>query len=150
MVAEVVDYRVSRLVVLCKDCGSDVGLYPSRHKCIISDEQNTPSYLSHSSKQSNDNNKINNKEQQSATSLWSKLKTVNNWREIAQDDPVSPTQATPSGKLWDKLLSAASSAYGSLEDNSDNESEKDEWEGETHISRILREYHQQKNGDIPA
>ncbi|CAG8588300.1 1178_t:CDS:2, partial [Racocetra fulgida] len=72
-------------------------------------------------------------------------------------DSVSPTQSTPSGKLWDKLLSAASSAYSSLEDNSDNgicfsdfqKSEKDDWEGETHISRILREYHQQKNGDIP-
>ncbi|ORZ09598.1 hypothetical protein BCR42DRAFT_423735 [Absidia repens] len=33
MGAQVVDYRVSTLVVLCKDCGHDVGLYPSRHKC---------------------------------------------------------------------------------------------------------------------
>lgn len=31
--AQVVDYRVSSLVVLCKDCGQDSGLYPSRHKC---------------------------------------------------------------------------------------------------------------------
>ncbi|KAF9940686.1 hypothetical protein BGZ67_007027 [Mortierella alpina] len=27
------DYRVSTIVVLCKDCGNDVGLYPGRHKC---------------------------------------------------------------------------------------------------------------------
>ncbi|KAG0353936.1 hypothetical protein BC939DRAFT_529436 [Gamsiella multidivaricata] len=27
------DYRVSQIVVLCKDCGNDVGLYPGRHKC---------------------------------------------------------------------------------------------------------------------
>ncbi|KAF9578260.1 hypothetical protein BGW38_006038 [Lunasporangiospora selenospora] len=27
------DYRVSTIVVLCKDCGNDVGLYPARHKC---------------------------------------------------------------------------------------------------------------------
>jgi hypothetical protein len=33
MGAQVVDYRVSTLVVLCKDCGHDVGLYPARHKC---------------------------------------------------------------------------------------------------------------------
>ncbi|KAG0181068.1 hypothetical protein DFQ29_009463 [Apophysomyces sp. BC1021] len=33
MGAQVIDYRVSMLVVLCKDCGEDVGLYPARHKC---------------------------------------------------------------------------------------------------------------------
>jgi hypothetical protein len=27
------DYRVSKIIVLCKDCGNDVGLYPARHKC---------------------------------------------------------------------------------------------------------------------
>lgn len=27
------DYRVSKIVVLCKDCGQDVGLYPARHQC---------------------------------------------------------------------------------------------------------------------
>jgi hypothetical protein len=27
------DYRVSTIIVLCKDCGNDVGLYPARHKC---------------------------------------------------------------------------------------------------------------------
>lgn len=27
------DYRVSTIVILCKDCGNDVGAYPGRHKC---------------------------------------------------------------------------------------------------------------------
>ncbi|KAI8345963.1 hypothetical protein B0O80DRAFT_261966 [Mortierella sp. GBAus27b] len=27
------DYRVSTIVILCKDCGNDVGMYPGRHKC---------------------------------------------------------------------------------------------------------------------
>lgn len=27
------DYRVSTIIVLCKDCDQDVGLYPARHKC---------------------------------------------------------------------------------------------------------------------
>ncbi|CAG8468795.1 11625_t:CDS:2 [Scutellospora calospora] len=137
MTAEVVDYRVSRLVVLCKDCGHDVGLYPARHKCKIPEANISKQYLSPNSKQS-------------TNSLWSKLKTVNNWKEMVEDDSVSPSRSTSGTKLWDKLLSAASSAYnGSIDGNSDNESEKDDWEGETHISRILREYHQQKNGDLP-
>ncbi|CAG8498244.1 14840_t:CDS:2 [Dentiscutata erythropus] len=152
MVAEVVDYRVSRLVVLCKDCGHDVGLYPARHKCKISDANAPPlpsmpkqysSNKSNTNKQSNDNN---TSEQSSAASLWTKLKTVNNWREMAEDDSVIPVVGT---KLWGKLLSAASSAYSAIDENSDNDSEKEDWEGETHISRILREYHQQKTGDIP-
>ncbi|KAI9256546.1 hypothetical protein BDA99DRAFT_561987 [Phascolomyces articulosus] len=33
MGAQAVDYRVSKVVVCCKDCGQDVGLYPARHKC---------------------------------------------------------------------------------------------------------------------
>lgn len=33
MGAQAVDYRISRVVVCCKDCGQDVGLYPARHKC---------------------------------------------------------------------------------------------------------------------
>lgn len=32
MGAQVVDYRVSTVAVLCQDCGEDV-LYPTRHKC---------------------------------------------------------------------------------------------------------------------
>lgn len=37
-----VDYRVSTLVVLCKDCGNDVGLYPARHKCTPVDRPPMP------------------------------------------------------------------------------------------------------------
>ncbi|CAO3599309.1 unnamed protein product [Absidia cylindrospora] len=32
---EKVDYRISMLVVLCKDCNQDVGLYPARHQCQV-------------------------------------------------------------------------------------------------------------------
>lgn len=42
MGAQVVDYRVSTLVVLCKDCGNDVGLYPARHKCTPIDRPAMP------------------------------------------------------------------------------------------------------------
>lgn len=33
MGAQTVDYRISKVVVCCKDCGQDVGLYPARHRC---------------------------------------------------------------------------------------------------------------------
>lgn len=29
------DYRVSTIIVLCKDCNQDVGLYPARHQCNV-------------------------------------------------------------------------------------------------------------------
>ncbi|RKP10429.1 hypothetical protein THASP1DRAFT_21871 [Thamnocephalis sphaerospora] len=37
------DYRVSKLAVLCKDCGQDVGLYPGRHRCGARDAPPVPS-----------------------------------------------------------------------------------------------------------
>ncbi|KAF9202122.1 hypothetical protein BGZ49_007674 [Haplosporangium sp. Z 27] len=57
------DYRVSTIVVLCKDCGNDVGAYPGLHKCppppsmpampsIPSKYQPTTSYSSSSSRSS--------------------------------------------------------------------------------------------------
>lgn len=30
-----IDYRVSRVAILCKDCGYDVGFYPARHVCQV-------------------------------------------------------------------------------------------------------------------
>lgn len=36
------DYRVSTIVILCKDCGNDVGMYPGRHKCSPADRPPMP------------------------------------------------------------------------------------------------------------
>ncbi|KAI7850779.1 hypothetical protein BDC45DRAFT_517124 [Circinella umbellata] len=36
------DYRISQIVVLCKDCGQDVGLYPARHKCEVPERPPLP------------------------------------------------------------------------------------------------------------
>ncbi|CAG8674978.1 8672_t:CDS:2 [Cetraspora pellucida] len=119
---EVIDYRVSRIVVLCKDCGHDVGLYPARHKCELpqSGSFSNPIPKQHLSTKNKNNNDTN------ASGLWGKLRSVNNWKNVSEDDTVAPTITHPS-----------------------QESERDEWEGETHISRILREYHHQKSDDIP-
>jgi hypothetical protein len=40
------DYRVSTLIVLCKDCGQDVGLYPARHKCTSAKRPQLPTLCS--------------------------------------------------------------------------------------------------------
>ncbi|KAF9427290.1 hypothetical protein BGZ94_005173 [Podila epigama] len=44
------DYRVSTIVVLCKDCGNDVGAYPGRHKCSPADRPPMPAMPSIPSK----------------------------------------------------------------------------------------------------
>jgi hypothetical protein len=36
------DYRVSKVPVLCKDCGQDVGMYPARHRCNDTDAPPLP------------------------------------------------------------------------------------------------------------
>ncbi|CAJ0833625.1 1372_t:CDS:2 [Entrophospora sp. SA101] len=105
MVSEITDYRISRVVILCKDCGQDVGFYPARHKC-------------------------------GQTHL------------DAPPLPSIPKKYT-SGKaqtstLWNKFLNAT--IYTNNNEDSDNESEKDGHESETHISRILREYYEKKSG----
>lgn len=40
------DYRVSTLIVLCKDCGQDVGLYPARHQCTSNKRPQLPTLCS--------------------------------------------------------------------------------------------------------
>ncbi|CAG8487206.1 2985_t:CDS:2 [Racocetra fulgida] len=134
------NYRVSRIVVLCKDCGHDVGLYPARHKCELPQSDSFSNPVPSIPKQ---HLSLKNKNDTNAAGLWGKLRSVNNWKNVSEDDNVTPSISQPSqgSKLWDKLLSAAA-AYNS---NHDEDSEY----GETHISRILREYHHQKSGDIP-
>ncbi|KAG9297138.1 hypothetical protein G9A89_019419 [Geosiphon pyriformis] len=191
MVAEVIDYRVSRLVVLCKDCGQDVGLYPARHKCGTSPSDSPPvpsipkNFLSGNSSSSGNNSsgpsgwarlkaaknegklehrddrsnsqKVNNSnfdlysdnENSGNDGLWKKLRAVRNWKEV-NGEAVPPNNGS---KLWDKLLSATSTLKENISNigaESDNESDKEGWEGETHISRILREYYEKKLQDLPS
>jgi hypothetical protein len=69
------------------------------------------------------------------------------------------------GKLWDKWFQSSETAsnvdtcedgellfYNTKNDetNSANiDSDQEDWEGETHVSRILREYHQTKHQALP-
>ncbi|RIA95023.1 hypothetical protein C1645_758619 [Glomus cerebriforme] len=125
---EVIDYRISRIVVLCKDCDQDVGLYPARHKCGISTSGGSKESLSSNNLTSNSNSNSNSR-------ISSDLK--NN------------SESNNGYNLWNKFMTSATTVMYNFDDDSDNESEKDDWDGETHISRILREYYENKGSDLP-
>ncbi|KAI8971490.1 hypothetical protein BDF20DRAFT_837815 [Mycotypha africana] len=192
MGAQTVDYRVSRLVVLCKDCGNDVGLYPARHKCQPVDRPAMPALpiqysstdakrssstspsSSFSSRLSHNTNKttatapnvqeeedssvyLNNftanlPEQQQQDSngkkLWGKVRQNEKWKQLTEKNDKSSKQT---GKLWGKLLQATQSMADKIPSREDRgpDSDEDDWEGETHVSRILREYYERKQQPLP-
>ncbi|KAF1805385.1 hypothetical protein V8B55DRAFT_1492004 [Mucor lusitanicus] len=211
------DYRVSTIVVLCKDCDQDVGLYPARHKCNSSnklpqlptlcssttsfsswnsrhDEQDVPdlvdsnptsttvtrqasdssmesgkwsffrssstsdvkkhandeqerpaddegesvyfdTYASHL-KNSSSLTDLSNISSPNGKKLWGKMKENEKWKELIAE---KKEESNKSGKLWERIIHATMS--NSVEEDGP-ESDDDDWEGETHVSRILREYHQ--------
>ncbi|KAI7905333.1 uncharacterized protein BX663DRAFT_502470 [Cokeromyces recurvatus] len=191
MGAKVVDYRVSTLVVLCKDCGNDVGLYPARHKCRPVDRPAMPSLPI----QYNNNNTISTTESSKATllnqspsvespsttkstqldkseqedsvyynnfaahlpestdsngkKLWGKIKQNEKWKQL--NEKTKDDRTKQSGKLWGKLLQATQTMAEKIPSREDRgaESDEDDWEGETHVSRILRDYYERKRMRLP-
>ncbi|KAI8641314.1 hypothetical protein BD408DRAFT_418314 [Parasitella parasitica] len=212
------DYRVSTLVVLCKDCNQDVGLYPARHKCSSSnklpqlpilcssttslsaswnnepEDQDVPDLVDSSpvpnivTRQASDssmesgkwnffksnntsdvkkpchdvqeqpnedhsesiyfNNYASNLSNQAAAAngkkLWGKMKDNEKWKDLIAE---KKEESSKSGKLWERIIHATIS----VEEDNDPDSDDDHWEGETHVSRILREYHQSvSRGPLPA
>lgn len=128
MGAQVVDYRVSTLVVLCKDCGNDVGLYPARHKCTPIDrpamptlpaqykKSNPPGTLDLNSKNlssfsmTSSPSSSSNESPSTPSSKWSSSRTT----PVVEDNDDSvyfnnfaanlPEKNEPSGKkLWGKV-----------------------------------------------
>ncbi|KAI7888920.1 uncharacterized protein EV154DRAFT_516330 [Mucor mucedo] len=207
MGAQAVDYRVSTLIVLCKDCGQDVGLYPARHKCgpierpamptlpsqyqksppplqlnartissgsassttssstspSFSSVEQTPSKWSSRLAKSSahpdhaeteesiyfNNFASNLPEDQPATGkkLWGKVKQNEKWKQLGEKNE-KPKQ---SGKLWGKLMQATQTMADKIPSRDDRgaDSDEDDWEGETHVSRILREYYEKKRLRLP-
>ncbi|KAM3579251.1 hypothetical protein VKS41_008117 [Umbelopsis sp. WA50703] len=209
MGAEAIDYRVSKIVVLCKDCGQDVGMYPARHKCedVVrpplpplpssthitsrqnrdisrdrspvrsvrsvspppspmpskkSDSNRTPKFGRNLSADAQDDGQ---EEQQiyfndiaesssggstpsgSGKKLWGNLKQNDKWKQLAYGDK----QPSQGARLWDKLMQATQNMTDKIPNRDDKgpESDESDWEGETHISRILREHHEKKGGSLP-
>ncbi|KAI9364154.1 hypothetical protein BD770DRAFT_379393 [Pilaira anomala] len=198
------DYRVSTIVVLCKDCGEDVGLYPARHACSNVKRPHLPTLCSTTDTQWDDvpeliksgptsatvtrqasDSSIESgkwnffrsstqtvKEQQkpkeeeegyyniknsssyhdfkrdssnSGRKLWGKVKENEKWKELIaekKDDTTKPTK-----KLWSRIIQVTMS--NPIED-AGPESDDEDFEGETHVSRILREYYESKNKPLPT
>ncbi|KAI8879721.1 hypothetical protein K501DRAFT_335870 [Backusella circina FSU 941] len=210
MGAQVVDYRVSTLVVLCKDCGQDVGLYPARHKCAPIErpampalptkyldqkqQSRTPSLdstsktisstssistspsLSSAESSSKWSSRRGNKSPTTTTTteepeesiyldnftahlpgsetsnssgkkLWGKVRQNDKWKQLNEKN--DKTKQT--GKLWGKLLQATQNMAEKIpnRDEKGAESDEDDFDGETHVSRILREYYEKKRLPLP-
>ncbi|KAI8378833.1 hypothetical protein EDC96DRAFT_493354 [Choanephora cucurbitarum] len=220
------DYRISVIVVLCKDCGEDVGLYPARHVCsnvkkpqlpILcssttspfenwnhQQEKNTkPSDLSSLLK--NTESSLIDQQISSATNdggMWNFFRTMNSSKpnnSSTQEKELEPesyysvytasikksssfsdfdsrslssslqrAKSTATGRKmtdgyrknskWDELIADKKPTEKSnvswlkmmsysLDSSKEDypESDEDNWEGETHVSRILREHYQNKN-----
>lgn len=95
------DYRVSAIVVLCKDCNQDVGLYPARHRCDATAKRPIlPTLYSSTSSsspwiQSPSSPALKTEETESTyfdyqtpttkgKKLWGKVKENDKWKELIQ------------------------------------------------------------------
>ncbi|KAL0095532.1 hypothetical protein F4703DRAFT_1728333 [Phycomyces blakesleeanus] len=184
MGAHRVDYRMSKLIVLCKDCGKDVGMYPARHNCEYllhaqlppltqlpesslnerspgSDSSSIKSYFGFSrqssalSRQTSelstdgsyyDKFAANLPEQpETGKSLWGRVRQNEKWKQMTAEK--SESRRT-SGKLWGKLLNATQ-AMSVREDEPGKASDGSDYEGESHVSRILREYYGKQQKPLP-
>ncbi|KAG0170510.1 hypothetical protein DFQ28_001971 [Apophysomyces sp. BC1034] len=199
MGAQVVDYRVSTIVVLCKDCGQDVGLYPARHKCqdvsrpplpplptqyLDDPRRPTPLLdprLSSSSSASfgppppspgnadskwarfgksnvdenEDDSSYFNKfaenldeTEPSGKKLWGKVRQNEKWKQLNDKND----KAKSNGKIWGKLLQATQTMADKIpsrEEDRGPESDGSDWEGESHVSRVLREHYEKKRQPLP-
>ncbi|KAL0089848.1 hypothetical protein F4703DRAFT_1842959 [Phycomyces blakesleeanus] len=224
---QVVDYRVSTLVVLCKDCGNDVGLYPARHKCqdVIRPAMPTlpakyanlpdsslqvprktppplesstssygssststvgfppsPKFSSSATSETTTTSKWarfgkstptpreepNEDEEESiyfnkfaanlpdshsdsppvtGKKLWGKVRTNEKWKQLNE----SAEKPKQTGKIWGKIIQATHSiAEASYVDEKGPESDESDWEGESHVSRVLREHYEKKREALPA
>ncbi|KAG2235488.1 hypothetical protein INT48_007886 [Thamnidium elegans] len=188
------DYRVSTIIVLCKDCGQDVGLYPARHECSNVKRPHLPTLCSTTDTQWEDvpdliksgptsatvtrqasdssiesgkwnffrSSTVKNEESSYYVSnlknssscndikdittgkkLWGKVKENEKWKELVSEKKDDSTKQ--SGKLWSRIMQVTMS--NTLEEA---ESDDEDWEGETHVSRILREYYESKNKPLPS
>ncbi|KAI9269260.1 hypothetical protein BDA99DRAFT_503995 [Phascolomyces articulosus] len=207
------DYRVSQIVVLCKDCGQDVGMYPARHKCeevirpplptINLDKRvkrnvsttgvsritvdanqwkcvtrsNSATTFDRRRKEQQHNDlgdmkkPIVHKEEQSEEEdgsslyydrfathlpqknpkrLWDKVREGMKDSQQQQQQNKLPWAAdnNNSTKLWNKLMTSVQNKLHE-EDDDGAESDTSDWEGESHVSRVLREYHEKKRVPLP-
>ncbi|KAI9222508.1 hypothetical protein BC828DRAFT_22607 [Blastocladiella britannica] len=166
-----IDYRVSRVAIMCRDCGSDVGLYPARHKCGVPnvefDEDDAPPMPPSSTANGGGGDAA---EAGSAWGgLWNKFQNMTLARTSADSsesasgrpstDPMAASDsasAAPSAEggasgtpaaesmwsVWNKLKTQVTTAAGGKQaDDEDSDPEE--------VSKALREYYAKKGGPMP-
>ncbi|KAI9306761.1 hypothetical protein BJ944DRAFT_198790 [Cunninghamella echinulata] len=86
-------------------------------------------------------------EPQQGRKLWGKVRHNEKWKQLTEKSESSQK----SGKLWGKLIQATQNMADKIPSKDDKgpDSDESDWEGETHVSRILREYHEKKNKTLP-
>ncbi|KAI9473879.1 MAG: hypothetical protein EXX96DRAFT_579748 [Benjaminiella poitrasii] len=112
-----------------------------RHDVEEADESvyfdNYASQLLNSSTSLNElNNATNNA---NGKRLWGRVKENEKWKELIAEKNAEAT-SKPSNKLWQKIIQVTMPSSVE-EEEYEPESDNDDWEGETHVSRILREYY---------
>ncbi|KAI8143629.1 hypothetical protein BJV82DRAFT_611181 [Fennellomyces sp. T-0311] len=211
------DYRISQIVVLCKDCGQDVGLYPARHKCeqvirpplppinfdkalkrnvsttgvsriavdanqwkcvtrsnsattfdrrkkgvapVHGDDKDDFFKLPPKSKlrESTRRDDIRREEGPDSSIYYDKFAAnlpgdkggKNLWDKVRGADhhklPWAKNNETNTGKLWGKLMD---SVQNKLHEDDGPESDASDWEGESHVSRVLREHYEKRRQPLP-
>ncbi|ORX42779.1 hypothetical protein DM01DRAFT_149190 [Hesseltinella vesiculosa] len=195
--AKTVDYRVSTIVILCKDCGQDVGLYPARHQCEDIERPHLPplpAIIPDVAKQTDPQPGTEEAKNESTLSSWSNAlgrltgktaappppkkeeppesvddntyfdyysallpeekakaaESKNSWTKVKRNDALQQLvdkqkqqDAPPSTSLWGKIFQG-----GQKQPDRPNSDESD-WDGESHVSRTIRQYHESKTGQVP-
>ncbi|KAL7750901.1 hypothetical protein RI367_003480 [Sorochytrium milnesiophthora] len=144
--ARQIDYRVSRVVILCKDCGSDVGLYPARHRCGFPNDNSDspPPPVPALPRASGDSaNSSSSTQDNSWGALWNKWTSAGPSTTTTAASSTS-TEANENGStaesqawgIWNKIKAATVG-------NTSDESDPDE------VSNALRNYYKDKGGPMP-
>ncbi|KAF9356518.1 hypothetical protein BGX34_009907 [Mortierella sp. NVP85] len=183
------DYRVSTIVILCKDCGNDVGAYPGRHKCppppampampsIPSRymQSNTPppsssrtngrrptdpghdSYGSGSgsgsrtptasSFQDRMRERDREKQQREREEREAAARAVREETSTPTPSTTASTAATAGTTFWSKLMAAKDVINATITGEERwPDSDDSDYEGETHVGRVLREYNDKKDAE---
>ncbi|CAO3595429.1 unnamed protein product [Absidia cylindrospora] len=86
-------------------------------------------------------------EERQGRKLWGKVRQNEKWKQMNEKNDVQK----PSGKLWGKLLSATQNISDKIPSRDDKgpDSDESDWEGESHVSRALREYYETKRRPLP-
>ncbi|KAJ1516008.1 hypothetical protein HMI54_011208 [Coelomomyces lativittatus] len=133
------DYRVSRVAILCKDCGHDCGFYPAQHQCQKNKEPlmrtptspNTTHHPLHTSTHaSSPTSSLKNTTERSSssTSSWTQW-----WQNFANNHKQNETEATSLASPM-KSIEATSLNTEMSEKSQESSASLNEWNPSTKLT----------------